>query len=118
MSDNGDWSVEAEPEVTEWAASLTTAQFARLAHTVDLLERKGALLGEPYSRQLSGKLRELRFYLDDSQWRVTYYLAAARRIVLLTVFRKTRRRETREIERALRAMDKCVREGHIEEEAH
>jgi hypothetical protein len=28
---------------------------------IDLLEREGVHLGEPYTRQLRGKLRELRF---------------------------------------------------------
>jgi len=35
-----------------------------------------------------------------------------RRIVLLTVFRKSRTRETREVERARRAFQRCVREEH------
>ncbi|WP_199754927.1 type II toxin-antitoxin system RelE/ParE family toxin [Amycolatopsis sp. WAC 04197] len=29
----------------------------------DLLAEQGPLLGEPYTRQLDGKLRELRFHL-------------------------------------------------------
>jgi hypothetical protein len=64
------WSVEAEQEVTEWATDLRTEHFARLAFYVGLLEREGALLAEPYTRQLSGKLRELRFHLDVSEWRI------------------------------------------------
>ena len=37
-----------------------------------------------------GAVRELRFHLARAAWRVTYWLAPGRRIVLLTVFRKTR----------------------------
>jgi hypothetical protein len=44
--------------------------------------------------------------------RITYWIAGGRRVVLLTVFRKTRMRETREIERSLKAFQKCVREEH------
>jgi hypothetical protein len=40
------------------------------------------LLGEPYTRQLDGKLRELRFHLDRRAVRVTYWIASGRRIVL------------------------------------
>jgi hypothetical protein len=112
------WSVEAEQEVTEWATDLRTEHFARLAFYVGLLEREGALLAEPYTRQLSGKLRELRFHLDVSEWRITYFIGSGRRIVLLTVFRKTQRRETREIARALKTMERCMTERHLEEEAH
>ncbi|WP_285585860.1 type II toxin-antitoxin system RelE/ParE family toxin [Herbidospora sp. NBRC 101105] len=56
------------------------------------------------TRQLDGKLRELRFYLNNDQMRITYWIAPERQIVLLTVFRKTRMRETRQVERARRAL--------------
>ena len=42
--------------------------------------------------------------------RVTYWLAPDRRIVLLTVFRKTRMRETAEVERAKQARKVCETE--------
>jgi Helix-turn-helix domain/Phage derived protein Gp49-like (DUF891) len=56
------------------------------------------LLGEPYTRQLDGKLRELRFHLERRSIRITYWIATGRRIVLLTVFHRTRMREVQEIE--------------------
>lgn len=85
---------------------------------VDLLANRGAQLGEPYTRQLQGKLRELRFYLGSTgdAVRITYYIATGRRIILLTVFRKQRRQERAEIDRAVRAMEKCVAEGHTVED--
>lgn len=67
-------------------------------------------LGEPYSRFLGGKLRELRFTLDGEAVRIPYWLAPERRIVLLTVFRKTRMRETAEVDRAQRAQKVCEAE--------
>jgi hypothetical protein len=74
------------------------------------------LLGEPYTRQLDGKLRELRFHLERQSVRVTYWIASGRRIVLLTVFVKTRMRETHEVERARRALARCIEQGHTVEE--
>ncbi|MBF6482399.1 type II toxin-antitoxin system RelE/ParE family toxin [Nocardia cyriacigeorgica] len=74
------------------------------------------LLGEPYTRQLRGKLRELRFYLTRDAVRITYWIAPGRRIILLTVFRKQRMREVAEIERAMRAMNRCIAEAHTVEE--
>jgi hypothetical protein len=67
---------------------------------------------------LRGKLRELRFYLGarGHAVRVSYFIAAGRRIVLLTVFRKQRRQERGEIERAYRAMERCIEEKHVPEE--
>ncbi len=48
--------------------------------------------------------------------RVTYWIATGRRIVLLTVFVKSRMREEREIDRARRAVVRCEAEGHTAEE--
>ena len=77
---------------------------------MDLLEERGALPGEP------GKLRELRFYCGGQRTRISYWIAPGRRIILMTVFTKTRMRETAEIERAKDAMDRCQREGHTADE--
>jgi phage-related protein len=70
------------------------------------------LLSEPYTRQLDGKLRELRFHLDRRAVRVTYWIASGRRIVLLTTFAKTRMREDREVERARLTLATCIAEEH------
>ncbi|WP_335980777.1 MULTISPECIES: type II toxin-antitoxin system RelE/ParE family toxin [Streptomycetaceae] len=59
-------------------------------------------------------LRELRFSLghDGNAVRLTYWLAPDRRIVLLTVFRKTRMREDTEVDRAKQARKLCETERH------
>ena len=105
-------TVELEPEVRDWLEQLSIPQFATAAFHIDLLAEQGPLLGEPYTRQLAGKLRELRFHLDRQAVRVTYWVASGRRIVLLTVFAKKRGREDREIERARRALVRCLAEDH------
>ena len=83
------YEVEIEPEVRSWLASLSDRP--RL--------RPGRHLGE--------KVRELRFHLLRQQIRVTYWLAPGRRVILLTVFRKSRSAETAEVTRALRAQMIC-----------
>ena len=109
-------SVEIEPEVDEWLLGLSDEDFGQAAFYIDLLAAKGVTLSEPYTRQLRGKLRELRFFIGRERYRVGYYIATGRRIILLTVFRKTRQREQREIERAERAMNRCIAQGHTVEE--
>jgi hypothetical protein len=109
-------TVEQEPEVRSWLEALPTARFATAAFYIDLLADRGPLLGEPYTRQLDGKLRELRFHLDRQAIRITYWIAPGRRIVLLTVFAKTRMREDREVERARRALARCQAEQHTLDE--
>jgi hypothetical protein len=49
---------------------------------------------------------------------VSYWIAGGRRIILLTVFRKQRRQERDEIERAYKAMQRCIEETHVAEEDH
>ena len=109
-------TVELEPEVRNWLEQLPTGEFAHAAFYIDLLAEQGPLLGEPYTRQLDGKLRELRFHLGRRAMRVTYWIASGERIVLLTVFAKTRRREPGQVDRARRALTRCVDEAHTADE--
>lgn len=108
--------MELEPEVRDWLEGLSGAEFGHAAFYVDLLAERGVLLSEPYTRQLDGKLRELRFDLGRKAMRVTYWIAPGRRIVLLTVFAKTKDREHAQVARAKAAMCACIEANHIVEE--
>lgn len=104
--------VELEPEVRDWYLGLHEEAQGRASFHIDRLAELGPLLDEPHTRQLDGKLRELRFFLAGRPVRVTYWIAPGRRIILLTVFAKTQRRERAEVDRARRAMEQCIREAH------
>jgi hypothetical protein len=101
------FSIELEPKVRTWPASLPRREYDRVEFYGDLLAEQADALGEPYSRHLGGKLRELRFHLPHRQVRITYWLAPNRRVVPLTVFPKTRARERFEVDRARRAQVEC-----------
>jgi hypothetical protein len=73
------YEVELEPEVRLWLSGLDDRDFGRVDFMVGLLAEQPELLGEPYSRHLGGKVRELRFRLLRRQTRVTYWLAPGRR---------------------------------------
>jgi hypothetical protein len=105
--------VELEPEVADWYLALDDTDRARVRFHIDRLAELGPLLDEPHTRQLDGKLRELRFFLAGRPMRMSYWIAPGRRIVLLTVFAKTQRRERHEVRRARTAMDRCMAEGHV-----
>jgi hypothetical protein len=107
------FGVEVEPEVAAWLDGLSERDFGRVDFLVGVLAEQAETLGEPYSRHLGGKVRELRFHLLGRQTRVTYWLAPGRRVVLLTVFHKTRSAESAEVARAVRAQDVCEA-GHEE----
>jgi hypothetical protein len=106
----GLYEVEIEPEVRSWLAGLSHRDFGRVGFLVGLLAEHAEDLGEPYARHLGGKVRELRFHLLRQQTRVTYWLAPGRRVILLTVFPKTRSAETAEVARALHAQKVCEAE--------
>ncbi len=104
------YEVEIEPEVRSWLTGLSARDFGRVDFLVGLLAERAEDLGEPYTRHLGGKVRELRFHLLRQQTRVTYWLAPGRRVILLTIFRKTRGAETAEVARALQAQIVCEAE--------
>src|SRR5712692_10465905 len=106
----GLYSVEIEPEVRSWLEKLTDRDFGRADFLVGLLAERAGDLSEPYTRHLGGKVRELRLHLLATQPRVTYWLAPGRRVILLTVFRKTRGTEVAEVARALQAQKRCEAE--------
>lgn len=108
--------VELESEVRDWYLALEETNKARVRFHVDRLAELGPLLDEPHTKQLDRKLRELRFYLNGRATRITYWIAPGKRIILLTVFVKTRQRERREIERARRALQVCQQEDHNADE--
>jgi hypothetical protein len=71
----GLYAVEVEPEVHSWLTGLSDRDFGRVDFLVGLLAEQAETLGEPYTRHLGGKLRELRFHLLTQQTRVTCWLA-------------------------------------------
>ena len=107
--------VELEPEVRDWYLALDDDQQGRVGFHIDRLSQEGPLLDEPHTKQLDGKLRELRFFLGSRATRITYWIAPGRRIILLTVFEKTKRQERRQVDRARRAMWRCIAEDHTTE---
>jgi hypothetical protein len=103
------WTVEIETEVLDWLETLSDDHYLHVERHVERLLDRPTTLPEPYSRHLGDGLRELRFDLghDGASVRITYWLAPDRRIVFLTVFRKTKSRETRQVERAQQAKKTC-----------
>jgi hypothetical protein len=104
---SGRYDIELEPEVRDWLETLQLKDYVKVEAMADILAEHAETLGEPYSRHLGGKTRELRFHLDRSAVRISYWLAPGARAVLLTVFRKTRQIERAEVARAIAAQQAC-----------
>lgn len=107
------YTIELEPEVRAWLENLPLAQYRAVERFADRLAAEGPTLPFPLTSHLGDGLRELRV----GSVRVTYWLAPGRRAVLLTVFRKTKMRQTDEVQRAHRARKRCEAE-HSPAEAH
>jgi hypothetical protein len=104
------YSIEIEPEVRLWLENIPFQHYKQAERVADLLAEQPTMLDEPHSWHLGGKLRVLRFRLGDVHQRITYWLAPGRRVVLLTVFRKTKMHEQAEVDRAHAAQRLCEAE--------
>ncbi|WP_330330562.1 type II toxin-antitoxin system RelE/ParE family toxin [Streptomyces sp. NBC_00536] len=104
-----DFDIEIEPEVRLWLMNLSDADYRAAEHAAVRLSTDATTLGEPHSRYLGNGVRELRFDIGPSRdaVRISYWLAPGRRVVLLTVFRKTRQRDDAEVARAKLAKAVC-----------
>ncbi len=110
------WSVELELEVERWMSDLSAHDFASVLPHIERLAERGNQLRMPSSRALGDGLFELRLDVLRVAWRITYFFATGRRMVLLTVFHKQRQNERAEVQRARRAMTRCITEEHTAEE--
>ncbi|GAB3208532.1 type II toxin-antitoxin system RelE/ParE family toxin [Nocardia tengchongensis] len=104
------FTIEIEPEVQDWLEALPAKHFLKIDEYVGLLAEHAESLSEPYARYLGDGVRELRPTLDGAAIRITYWVAPGRRVILLTVFRKTRMREDSEVKRAKLAQQTCQAE--------
>ncbi|MGP4010291.1 type II toxin-antitoxin system RelE/ParE family toxin [Streptomyces sp. NPDC002814] len=100
------YTIEVEPEVRAWLEMLSPSDYRAVERFADRLATDGPTLPFPLASHLGDGLRELRI----GAFRVTYWFAPGRRVVLLTVFRKNKMRETDEVLRAQRARKLCAAE--------
>jgi phage-related protein len=110
-----EWTVEyykdakgSEP-VAEFIDSLPIGAQAKIFRLIGLLARYHVLLKEPYTKQIKGKVRELRMVDAVGNIRVLYFGYTGKRFVLLHGFAKKEGRTlTRNIEIAEKRMQDYV----------
>ncbi|MFE2677257.1 type II toxin-antitoxin system RelE/ParE family toxin [Streptomyces hygroscopicus] len=102
--------IEVEPEVRAWLELLPGKLYRKVEAYVELLAELGPQTPMPFARPLRDGVGELRPCLDGVQTRVTYWITGDRRVVLLTVFRKTRPHEEAQVNRAVMAKKECEAE--------
>ncbi len=110
------WTVEyytdgagREP-AAEFVDSLPIEAQAKILRLLDLLADYGVLLKEPYTRQIRGKLRELRVTVRLGEVRILYFAFTNKRLILLHGFvKKIKKTPVRDIEIAERRLNDFVR---------
>ncbi len=110
----GLFEIRAETEVVDWLRTLTPTQLARVDEVAGLLAEEGVGLGMPLSRTLGDRVWELRIHLHPNDFRITYWFAGSDRIVMMTVFRKTRDNERLQVMRAKEAQKLCAANHDID----
>ncbi len=110
-----DWEVRyyrtplgREP-VAEFVDLLSESDAAKVFRTIGLLAQKGVLLKEPYTRQMAGKMRELRVSCNRREVRILYFPFERRTLLLLHAFiKKTKKTPRREIEIGVGRMNDAI----------
>jgi phage-related protein len=106
------WTIEfysgsdgREPAVI-FLNSLPAKTRAKVTRILNLLGELGVLLKEPYTKQVRGKIRELRVSDEIGAVRVLYFSFTGRRLILLHGFvKKTDKIPKKEIDIAERRME-------------
>jgi len=106
------WTVEyykdkdgSEP-AADFIDSLSNEARAKVFRLVKLLKDYGVSLKEPYTKQIKGKIRELRIKDSLGAIRILYFTYTGRRFILLHGFiKKTDKTPEREIEIAEKRMN-------------
>jgi phage-related protein len=95
---------DKEP-VADFVDSLPVGTQAKIYRLIDLLAKYGVLLKEPYTKQIQGKLRELRIIDKAGNIRILYFTYTDRTFILLHGFvKKTGKTPTPEIKIAEKRM--------------
>lgn len=110
-----DWIVEfykdkdGKEPVMNFLDSLSPVARAKVVKLFNLLAEYGVLLKEPYTKQIKGKIRELRIKDHQGAIRVLYFTYTGRRFILLHGFiKKTEKVPLREIEIAEKRMNDFI----------
>ncbi|HAK87581.1 MAG TPA: type II toxin-antitoxin system RelE/ParE family toxin [Nitrospiraceae bacterium] len=106
-----DWTIDyykdaqGNEPVREFLNSLHRPAHAKAMRLIDTLSEYGVLLKEPFTKQIKGKIRELRVKDAQGNIRILYFTYTGRRFVLLHGFiKKTDKTPEREIETAEKRM--------------
>ncbi|MDP2683730.1 MAG: type II toxin-antitoxin system RelE/ParE family toxin [bacterium] len=96
-----DFRINKSP-VYDYIERLNSKIQAKVYKYLEHLRCNGEYLDEPYSRHITGKVRELRVDFANSRHRIFYFTFIDKKIILLHAFlKKTKKTPKKEINKAL-----------------
>src|SRR3990167_10623208 len=94
-------SKNGKSPILEYLKELPEKEEAKIAKYIEFLRVHKGYLDEPYSRHITGKIRELRVDFGRNRHRIFYFTFVAKTIILLHAFlKKTPKTPVIEIKRA------------------
>lgn len=103
---------EGKEPAANFIDALSNEARAKVFRIIKLLRDYGVLLKEPYTKQIKGKIRELRIRDNQGAIRILYFTYTGKRFILLHGFiKKTNKTPSREIELAEKRMDDFIQRG-------
>jgi len=74
--------------VEEFLKDLPKSHETKANILIQRLSQEGNMLGFPFTKAISGKLRELRIQISPNAYRIFYFMVTGRKIVLVHAFTK------------------------------
>jgi len=109
-------SQTGQEPLVEYVESLEEKSKAKIKKYVEYLRLCEGYLDEPYSRHITGKIRELRVDFSQNHYRIFYFTFIQKTIVLLHGFTKnTDKTPLNEINRALENFNDTINNPQLYE---
>ncbi|MDP3764278.1 MAG: type II toxin-antitoxin system RelE/ParE family toxin [bacterium] len=95
-------SLNGREPVLEYISKLDIKNKAKVFKYIEFLREHEGYLDEPYSKHVTGKIRELRVDFARNRHRIFYFTFVGKKIILLHAFlKKTNKAPLSEIKRAV-----------------
>lgn len=102
--------------IKEYIEKLNIKERAKLLKYVEFLRAHEGVLDEPYTKHITGKIRELRVDFGKKRHRIFYFIFVGKTIILLHAFlKKTAKTPPNEIKRAVERYILVLRSKRIYE---
>lgn len=102
--------------ILEYLEKLDQKNKAKILKYIEFLRQSKGYLDEPYSKHITGKIRELRVDFSHNRHRIFYFTFINKTIILLHSFlKKTSKTPKKEIEKAINNYEDAINNPYLYE---